>query len=99
VSERNDAAVERLREEMVEIIGRRIGLKESVARPLAEEVVEALREHYGARAPYIPARSKKEERAAIIAAFNGRNRAEVCRKFGISRATFYRYINQKGGKA
>jgi len=44
---------------------------------------------------YISKRETRTRREAVLRDFNGRNREEVCRKHGISKAQFYRML--KGG--
>ena len=43
---------------------------------------------------YIPAEDREGRDAAIRAEFNGRNRDDVCRKFGISKSQFYKILSR-----
>lgn len=62
---------------------------------LAEQVEMQIRADYGGQAVYIAKRDSDARREAVLRDFNGANRAEVCRKHGIGKAQFYRYL--KGG--
>jgi Mor family transcriptional regulator len=70
-------------------------VNESIATPIAEAVLDALRDEFAGRALYIPARSKAARNAAVLAEFNGRNHAEVCKKHDISRRTLYELIGRR----
>lgn len=85
-----DAAVN-FRNTLVRIIRRTLGLPETVALPMAEELAQGLQGELGGL--YIPKREMRESRnEAIRQSFTGRNHAEVCRRFNISRRQFYRVI-------
>lgn len=85
-----------------------------ISKETVTAIVDAtIREHMGGRRVYVPMTSAKllgEVRArdqsqirtrdeAVRRAFNGSNMAEVCKAFGLSRASFYRAINPKARKA
>jgi len=89
----NDTAAS-LRRRLVGAISRRLGLNERIAMPIAEEVVEAMREISPGRELYIPAADKAERNAAIRREFNGRNLKEVCRKYDISKPSLYRIVKE-----
>ena len=72
---------------------------------VAEAVHAAVRFHMGGRRVYVPMTDAKMVESeirtrdeAVRRAFNGRNMAEVCKAFGLSRASFYRAINPKARK-
>lgn len=67
---------------------------------VAEAVQAAVRFHMGGRRVYVPLTDAKVVESeirtrdeAVRRAFNGRNMAEVCKAFSLSRASFYRAIN------
>lgn len=72
---------------------------------VAEAVHAAVRFHMGGRRVYVPMTDAKMVESeirtrdeAVRRAFNGRNQAEVCKAFGLSRASFYRAINPRARK-
>lgn len=83
-----DAAVS-FRNTLVRIIRRSLGLPETIALPMADELARGLRDELGGL--YV---TKREIRAArdeaVRQAFDGRNHSEVCHRFRISRRTLYR---------
>lgn len=83
-----------IRRRLVGAISRRLGLKEKIAEPIAEEVIEALRDLAPGRELYIPAQDKAARNAAIRCEFNGRNREEVCKKYEICERQLYRIIGK-----
>lgn len=78
------------------VIRDRAGFHERYASLLAADIVAGLSELRGGEEIYVPrsgGRMSLEARdEAVRAAFNGRNRDEVCREFGISRSLFYLII-------
>ena len=55
----------------------------------------ALRVEFGGDALYVPKSEPRTARdAAVVQAFDGRNRNSVCRRFGISRSTFYEIMKR-----
>lgn len=68
-------------------------LSEKISRQLAEKI----RRKWGGRQLYIPTgRSLKadQRRQLILAAFNGRNQAELSQRFGISLQRVYQILQQ-----
>jgi Mor family transcriptional regulator len=67
----------------------------SAANP--DEAVLKIQSALGGVEIYIPVPPKdfKQRNEQIIQAFNGRNHAEICRRFSISLATLYRVLRQK----
>lgn len=77
--------------EFTHIVREEVGFNEVFASQIAEAIVRGLRKRLGGQEIYVPAPSKSERIAAVRREFNGRNRDEICRKYGISRTTFYEY--------
>lgn len=72
------------------ILRERIGYNERYASLIAEDILRGLQARYGGDALYVPKTIRDPSRdAAVVAAFTGANRDEVCRRFGIGRRTFY----------
>ena len=90
----NDDAAVSLLYEMTTIVREEIGFNELFAAQIAEALVRGLRRRLGADYLYIPAPDKTERDAAIRARFNGTNREEVCRAFGISKSQLYRIVGK-----
>lgn len=67
----------------------------SFTENLAEQVEAQVRHEYGGQSVYISKTISEVRRESILREFNGRNRQEVCEKFGICKAHFYRIL--KGG--
>lgn len=76
----------------VRIIREATGLHESFAVPIADAILEGFRTEYGGERIYIP-KNDRELFEKVLAKFNGRNREQVLKDFGISKATFYRALN------
>ncbi len=73
------------------LLGRRLTEKE--AQALAAEIAPALSARIGGR--YLPKRDEQaiqRRNAAVVQAFDGRNHAEVMRRFNISRRLFYNIL-------
>lgn len=95
----DDAAVQ-LQADMELIIRERVGMNTTLAAPMAQLLVQGLRETYGGRRVYIPAVKRRDETHAERAArdaeiarmFNGRNMTEVCKRFDVSRRTVYNAV-------
>lgn len=94
-----DDTAANFRRKLTSAITRRLGLNERIAAPIADEVVEALREMSPGSHLYIPARDKTARNDAIRQRFNGRNHAEVCREFNISRRQVYNILKKEGETA
>lgn len=85
-----DDRVVTLQYTLTTIIRERIGMNERYASQLAEDILRGLQERYGGDEVYVPKMLGRATRdAAVLAAFNGSNRDDVCRRFGIGRRTFY----------
>lgn len=67
-------------------------LPEGLASHFAIQLTDALRRQLGGQEIYIPAPDKQARDAAIRAEFNGRNRAEVCARYNISRSRLYEIV-------
>lgn len=87
----HDAAVS-LRYDIVRALRECLGLPENVATPMADHIARGLSQRAGGI--YIPKREicQADRDAAVRRDFNGRNRDQVMKSHGISRATFYRII-------
>ena len=97
---------------VVQVIRDRTGLHEQFARPIAVEIIETFRcqvepdlignllsTEYGGERVYVPTRDPDLFRK-VATEFDGRNRAELCAKYGISRSTFYNFLGRaRGNKA
>lgn len=47
---------------------------------------------YGGSAIYVPKVDRDARREAVLREFNGKNRKELCAKYGLSKAQFYRML-------
>lgn len=89
-----DAAVN-FRNTLIRIIRASLGLPETVALPMADELAKGMSNELGGL--YITKREIRSTRDdAVRRSFNGRNHREVCRKHDISRRTLYRIIGGQG---
>lgn len=85
-----------LHDELTEILREETGLHESLASQIAEAVLRGLCRRRGPGVVYVPKGIGPTVSAdQIRAAYNGQNRDDVCKRFGISRATFYRAISAR----
>lgn len=82
-------ALEQLRFEIYQTM-LKFGLIDPQARDLAEAVVVNLCHKVGGESFYINKKNINETQ--IKREFNGQNRDELCQKYNISKATFYRII-------
>lgn len=80
--------------EMTTIVREDAGFGGDIADQLALAITAGLRRRLGGQEIYIPAEDKRLRDEQIRAEFNGRNREEVLRKFGISSSRLYQIINQ-----
>lgn len=64
------------------------GGNERSATQLAEQILLAVQRSFGGERAYIPLPPRLDE-AALLREWRGDNRAELCRKYGISRSWFY----------
>lgn len=88
-----------LQREMHDIIKSDPALFEGVTALIAEALVRGWRKRCGTQRIYIPAEPRNESRdTQIRREFNGTNRVEVCRKYGISRARLYQIVNDRSAK-
>ena len=65
------------------------------AEDLLESLMDGIRQEFGGGDLFIDRIDREKRADAVRRDFNGRNRAEVCRRHGISRATFYRIIGNR----
>lgn len=89
-----------LANEITAILRERIGYHEQFAAPIAEAIVSGLVERRGGDELYIPTgtanpRRLAERNAAIRREFNGRNRRQLCEKWGISKSRLYEIVGEK----
>lgn len=87
-AESNDDGV---RSTVVRAIRNTCGLSERFASPIADGILKALKHTYGDKL-YLP--NPRPDPARIRAAYDGTNRDELCKQWRISRATFYRLMNE-----
>lgn len=88
-----------LANEITAILRERIGYHEQFAAPIAEAIVSGLAARRGGDVLYVPTGNRKprqltERNAAIRAEFNGRNRKQLCEKWGISKARLYQIVGE-----
>ena len=82
--------------ELTAILWEEVGLHEPFASQIAEAVMRGLRRRRGGDSLYVPKSGSRAARdAAVLQAFDGRNRDAVCRRFGISRSTFYEILARR----
>lgn len=81
-------------ERILKVIREGTGLHEHFARPIAKSVLQCLNEEFLGEQVYF-GQDRQQQYAQAMAEFNGSNRDEVCAKYDISVATFYRLLNQK----
>lgn len=88
-----DAALN-FRNTLIRVIRASLGLSESVAMPMADELAKGLSSELGGI--YITKREIRSSRDELVRRdFTGRNHLEVMRKHGISKRTLYRIIGSK----
>ena len=85
---RHDDFIAALRADIVRVLVEQTGGPETHVIPVASKIIAAMQLRYGGNEVYI--RGPAYDAAAVLADFNHRNHAEVCRKHGISRRTLYR---------
>lgn len=79
--------------EIASILREETGLRDPLATMVAEAVLRGLRKRRGGTEVYVPQTVRRTEIAqAVRQMFDGRNRDEVCRRFGISTSTLYRIV-------
>lgn len=95
---RDDARLQ-MRTRIVRVIRESTGLLEQFAVPIADQVLKVVERDIDGHALNRTEREMQEQRDRLVLAdFDGRNRDEVCRKHGISRATFYRILGRAAAK-
>lgn len=85
-----------VRTDITRAIREATGLHERFAVEISDGILHRLQQRWGGDRIYIPSKDRAARDAAIRAAFDGRNHDEVCRRHGISRATLYRILGQRG---
>lgn len=86
------SAIELLHE-VAMIVREEIGFNDQFADQIAEAITRGLRRRLGSQEIYIPAPDKRDRDEQIRAEFNGRNRDEVTKKFGISKSRLYQIVS------
>lgn len=86
-----DDRLEGLRTRAVRVIRQETGLHEKFAVKIADEIVRGFCEEFGGERIYFPERDSALC-AKVVAQFDGTNRDELMRTFGISKTTFYRFL-------
>ena len=86
------SAIELLHEVTL-IVREEIGFNDNFADQIAEAITRGLRRRLGSQEIYIPAPDKRDRDEQIRAEFNGRNRDEVTKKFGISKSRLYQIVS------
>ena len=74
-------------------------LNEQFSEQLAGAVLEELQAEFGGDYAYIPAHDKEARNDAIRREFNGRNREELCERYGVSRTVFYRIVAEEKNRS
>jgi Mor family transcriptional regulator len=72
------------------------GIDPGYAQVLSVACHDSLVRQWGGTTVYIPAGFRESRDRAVVAAFTGWNRSEVCRQFQISEKTFYRILHRAG---
>lgn len=85
-----------LHAELTDIIREAEAMPEVRASRLAEAVIQGLKKRMAGESIYIASGLTMRERCArdkaIRAEYNGRNRVDVCQKYGVSKAHLFRII-------
>ncbi len=84
-----------LRLDIRDVLRAEIGLHEPMAEVMSEAICRGLRTRWGGREIYVPAEDIAERNRRIREAWRGNNAAEVLARFGISKATLYRVLNEQ----
>lgn len=71
------------------------GFESDYADHLARVILAGLQERRGAGEHYLPAADKAERNARIREEFNGRNRDEICAKYGIGKSQLYEIMGSR----
>ncbi|WP_341674964.1 Mor transcription activator family protein [Niveibacterium sp. SC-1] len=75
-----------------------MGMPEQDAARLGEQLVRHMSTRVGGAEVYCPKRlevDRAQRDAAILRDFTGRNLAEVCRRYGVSKTTVYRVVGER----
>lgn len=76
---------------MEETLRKVMGPEQFTEAHAIEFKLRVLRE-YGGGPVYLPKIDRDERRESILREFNGRNRKELCAKYGLSKSQFYEII-------
>ena len=87
---KNEDSLSALRSDIVREIREQTGAPESEAFKIASKIMQAMHSRFRGERFYVSA--AKPSDADLLEAFDGRNHAQVCRRFMISRSTLYRAI-------
>lgn len=68
------------------------GLSNQVADDLAQCVTAKIMKSIGGSSHYIPKKETLERNEKIKAEFNGKNKAELMKKYAVKKSSFYRII-------
>ena len=78
-----------------DVLRTEIGLHPPMAEVMSEAICRGLRTRWGGREIYVPSEDIAERNRRIREAWRGNNAAEVLARFGISKATLYRVLNEQ----
>lgn len=71
------------------------GLTEAQATEMADTLTRYIQDRFGGERIYVHAKECQDIKRRILAEFNGRNRDELCAKYGITRRWFYRLAGDR----
>jgi Mor family transcriptional regulator len=89
----NSAAL--LKVDIRDVLQAEIGMNEPFADLVSDALCRGLRNRWGGREIYVPAEDIADRNARIRQAWRGNNASEVMLRFGISKATLYRVLNDR----
>lgn len=89
----NSAAL--LKVDIRDVLQAEIGMNEPFADLVSDALCRGLRNRWGGREIYVPAEDIAERNTRIRQAWRGNNASEVMLRFGISKATLYRVLNDR----
>jgi Mor family transcriptional regulator len=75
------------------------GLSDCVAGDLALQAANKIMKSIGGSAYYIPQKDLSERNEKIKAEWNGKNKTAICKKYAISKSTFYKILNKRSANA
>lgn len=78
-----------------ESAAREHGLDERAAQSFAKRVQDAVRMEFGGTVQHVGMTDVVERNRRVRAEFNGKNRDQICARYGICRSTFYQIIRGK----